>query len=832
MDSPNHPLPPNRLSECEEQVDDDQVKDYGQLFKETADDECCNEPDTVKIYQTEGTPFISHASSATDLRELGATGIDASKSNTSKMPSGHNGNGELSTKSTNGNVKQLYTVHEHDIDYTPMIFSRNSSVSSLESLDCPLDVNDADSVASEFSRRSESQAVSPSDLPDSPGEPIQEKPSVSSQSNNMASVNGNNVNKNNATTGLTSKNNNKNGSAANSKPHPPPLPPKPLAFKRCSLPPARLPNYESVVVNNVDFNEESPKVFGVEGTPAAMSHATSISELSFISHENHPVSASGSPSGSDDEAGTAMIQKCLNVGLKTSAAGQWSSTSSAKSNNNCSSNSVENYATVKFNGRPERATSSISNSSYSPVATVARCSSSNELQSKHLTSTANYQLTNSPPELPPRRKSRPVPPPRRSLIKPSQHRSPASSTRSAPIFSRKESKFILNYQEMPTNEITLPPPADFADLSEVDTVQVFNTEDTPAQLSQATSISDLSFSMYSFNLSSDRQLCEIEQENVPSNLPVIEPPPINDDSFNSVPLDKVPSIEDEASTSSITLPMAQLHVSTSPGLATSTTTSTSVINADHESSCNSIQSPPVPSIEDEALSESEYALIQRCFDLGIKRVSESSVPLLASTQSKKPLPQLPDDENQFNRDSSSLMDKVPSSSFIATANTQFNSASENSVNNNNHQLNINSVNNNNNNINSSNSSNNNNQIQIENSNSNSAMTKANANLLTNLNATLSSNDSSNNHSHNSLLIEHRAVSRNSDDNNNGSKRLGTSSTYSTLTRRRKGYLETDIDSIANYEEYMKAQQVNNDADPMTNYEEFVRHQQQSKDTFV
>ena len=41
-----------------------------------------------------------------------------------------------------------------------------------------------------------------------------------------------------------------------------------------------------------------------------------------------------------------------------------------------------------------------------------------------------------------------------------------------------------------------------------------------------------------------------------------------------------------------------------------------------------------------------------------------------------------------------------------------------------------------------------------------------------------------------------AVSRNSDDNNNGSKRLGTSFTYSTLTRRRKGYLETEIDSIA------------------------------------
>ena len=130
---------------------DYQVKDYGQLFNETADDECCNEPDTVKVYQTEGTPFISYASSATDLRELGATGIDASKLNTRKMPSGHNGNGKLSTKSTNGNVKQLYTVHENDIDYTPMIFSRNSSVSSLESLDCPLDVNDADSVASEFS---------------------------------------------------------------------------------------------------------------------------------------------------------------------------------------------------------------------------------------------------------------------------------------------------------------------------------------------------------------------------------------------------------------------------------------------------------------------------------------------------------------------------------------------------------------------------------------------------------------------------------------------------------------------------------------------------------
>ena len=53
-------------------------------------------------------------------------------------------------------------------------------------------------------------------------------------------------------------------SLTNIEPHPP----EPLAFKRCSFLPTQLPNYESAVVNNSHFNEESPRVFGVEGTLA------------------------------------------------------------------------------------------------------------------------------------------------------------------------------------------------------------------------------------------------------------------------------------------------------------------------------------------------------------------------------------------------------------------------------------------------------------------------------------------------------------------------------------------------------------------------------------
>ena len=82
----------------------------------------------------------------------------------------------------------------------------------------------------------------------------------------------------------------------------------------------------------------------------------------------------------------------------------------------------------------------------------------------------------------------------------------------------------------------LPPPDGFADNSELDTPQVFKTEGTPAIFSQATSISDLSFSMYSFDVGAN-------ESNLPSTPPIIPPPPLNDDTFENSQLKRVPPAE-------------------------------------------------------------------------------------------------------------------------------------------------------------------------------------------------------------------------------------------------------------------------------------------------
>lgn len=578
MDLTNNQIPATRISECEESTEDDQVKDYGQLFQETADDESCNEPDTVKIYQTEGTPFISHASSATDLRELliptssdtanlNSTGRNA----TSRMPNGHaSSSTEVTNKSSVNNYGKLYTVHEDLVD-TPMIFSRTSPVSSLASLECQ-DVDDTSSGESEFSRRSESQAVSPSDLPDSPGEPISHKSSSFTRRSSIPT----------------------------GPPPPPPPPPVP------PLPPMAATSYLSP-----------------------------------------------------------------------------------------------------------------------------------------------------PPELPPRGKMRPVPPPRRSLIKsstPSTHRSPTSSTRSAPIVSRREPKYSLNYSEMPLSEMPhLPPPDGFADNSELDTPQVFKTEGTPAIFSQATSISDLSFSMYSFDIGAN-------ESNLPATPPIIPPPPLNDDTFEHSQLNRVPSAD--ASHTAATIYSAP----NSPGdrVNNDATTPLPATTLDTEVAAAATQPTQTPLTENEPLSESEYAMLQQCLDLGFKLVSESSVPLLAPTESKKLLAH-PSTEPATNRS-----DLSPSSKLENMANLSI-------------KINNNTINNN------KNNNNNNDNNHNNNNNNNRDSTSSNGNVDRLL--------------HNPIMDNQQFKSLSPQDNNNDNNNNSTLRRPSSSRSQRPMYLETDLDSIIGYENY-------------------------------
>lgn len=193
---------------------DDEVKDYSELFKETADDMhdmTCN--DSYKIYNTEGTPYISHSASFSDLTNLTGPLITAVQdsspheevkvyrtedtpynfSNASSFSdlTGMSGQHSISDVTHSALTSprpdplpklftpaaiaaatspKLSTVHEDIVD-TPLMCSRGSPLGSISDEECNQIGDENGSVCSEFSRREEeSEAVSPSDLPESPGE--------------------------------------------------------------------------------------------------------------------------------------------------------------------------------------------------------------------------------------------------------------------------------------------------------------------------------------------------------------------------------------------------------------------------------------------------------------------------------------------------------------------------------------------------------------------------------------------------------------------------------------------------------------------------------------
>ena len=163
--------------------------------------------DTMQTYCIEGTPYEtpfvqSSAASLTDLREAGLEGpkpdvqvqsfrekdaIVEQVEDKSKVQEEADEEKDVKTPpmprrpaQANKEVKTVTfnTTAEMECNYaeqTPLMFSRSSSLASLDSLDQHQNCADEGSVVSEFSRLT-SRAVSPSELPDSPGQTMPSSP--------------------------------------------------------------------------------------------------------------------------------------------------------------------------------------------------------------------------------------------------------------------------------------------------------------------------------------------------------------------------------------------------------------------------------------------------------------------------------------------------------------------------------------------------------------------------------------------------------------------------------------------------------------------------------
>ena len=218
----------------------EQPTDFSLRYGDPDDeDEDYDASDTMQTYCMEGTPYEtpftrSSAASLTDLREAGLKGTKQNGDQTPPLPRG-NKTVTFNEEMSNGNTVANNTVN--GAEQTPLMFSRSSSLASLDSLD-QLDGqgqrHDEGSVLSEFSRLT-SRAVSPSELPDSPGQT---------------------------------------------------MPSSPRGIKKPSTPPPPPP-----AVNKPDVFEDSTNAFGMEEgqTPAFGTRAASpLSQLSFDDEPSSP----------------------------------------------------------------------------------------------------------------------------------------------------------------------------------------------------------------------------------------------------------------------------------------------------------------------------------------------------------------------------------------------------------------------------------------------------------------------------------------------------------------------------------------------------------------
>ena len=236
------PFDTERLSSPQEEEDEqDQPKDFSRVYDYEDEDDNDDEDDirniddeeveqqatdTVRVFQTEGTPFISHANSMSDLSLRGImtnggflqsrkvvsfvpssrrlaiiqSNNQGNSANNNQLPKAHPIHANLSNpvviprplprssvcKSSASSVTGHITCDDNtscrheSVLPTPLMYSRASPVQSLsgdieevigEEEEHGMYGEDTGSVASEFSHRGEeSGVISPSDLPSSPGE--------------------------------------------------------------------------------------------------------------------------------------------------------------------------------------------------------------------------------------------------------------------------------------------------------------------------------------------------------------------------------------------------------------------------------------------------------------------------------------------------------------------------------------------------------------------------------------------------------------------------------------------------------------------------------------
>lgn len=276
----------------------DQITDYSIRYAENQSDTdeedakpaVANSDDTMKCYNTEGTPHVvlSGATSMNDLRKeklketvekkpkgkfsAGASGLQSPEKTVNYCVEGTPGNFSrndslsdledgpmLDAKNSKaGSSKTPVKVPPHLMirkefpgdkesvaatpksvtfgslaEETPLMFSRTSSMGSLSSAE-PACIDDKSSVFSDFSRMA-SGLISPSELPDSPTQSIPQSPSR-----------------------LHARSHHKHAGASRTPP---------------------LPTTREVI--GAEACEDSTNAFNVENTPVAFSYATSLSNLSF-----------------------------------------------------------------------------------------------------------------------------------------------------------------------------------------------------------------------------------------------------------------------------------------------------------------------------------------------------------------------------------------------------------------------------------------------------------------------------------------------------------------------------------------------------------------------
>jgi adenomatosis polyposis coli protein len=192
-------------------------------------------PEKTVNYCVEGTPGdFSRNDSLSDLEEASHSPRVpkvSSQPSTSKIPP------PLLIKKEIGSEKESVAATPKSVtflaDETPLMFSRTSSMGSIDSAEQGFD--DKSSVVSDFSRLA-SGVISPSELPDSPTQSVPQSPSRSQMRVNHASKN--------------------------------------------NLPTINAPTHEREIIG-AEAAEDSVNTFNVENTPAVFSSRTSLSNLSF-----------------------------------------------------------------------------------------------------------------------------------------------------------------------------------------------------------------------------------------------------------------------------------------------------------------------------------------------------------------------------------------------------------------------------------------------------------------------------------------------------------------------------------------------------------------------